>query len=145
DNGIFESIPLYNEDLLLVVSETHPLAHRDNVEMEELANEDFILFNEDFYLNDKIIETAKRSGFVPKTISKISQWNFIENLLTEGLGVSILPENIVKMLRGPIHSLKINDKAMRWQLGVIWKKEKYINYATREYIDYMKSALTADE
>ncbi|MCP6640471.1 LysR substrate-binding domain-containing protein, partial [Klebsiella pneumoniae] len=80
-----------------------------------------------------IIETAKRSGFVPKTISKISQWNFIENLLTAGLGVSILPENIVKMLRGPIHSAKINDASMRWQLGVIWKKEKYINYATREY------------
>ncbi|UXV35426.1 LysR family transcriptional regulator [Staphylococcus sp. IVB6181] len=145
DSAIFESIPLYTEDLLLVVSETHPLADREVVEMHELANEDFILFNEDFYLNDKIIETAKRSGFVPKTISKISQWNFIENLLTAGLGVSILPENIVKMLNGPIHSSKINDTAMRWQLGVIWKKEKYINYATREYIDYMKSSLTMQD
>ena len=27
--------------------------------MEELADENFILFNEDFYLNDKIIENAK--------------------------------------------------------------------------------------
>ena len=66
--------------------------------MKELANEDFILFNEDFYLNDKIREAAKNAGFIPKTISKISQWNFIENLLNAHLGVSILPDNIVRML-----------------------------------------------
>ena len=71
----------------------------------------------------KLLKQQSCLGFVPKTISKISQWNFIENLLTEGLGVSILPENIVKMLNGPIHSLKINDDAMRWQLGVIWKRK----------------------
>ena len=32
--------------------------------MEELADENFILFNEDFYLNDKIIENAKNAGFI---------------------------------------------------------------------------------
>ena len=31
--------------------------------MAELKNEDFILFNEDFYLNDKIIAAAKMQVF----------------------------------------------------------------------------------
>ena len=48
--------------------------------MEELAEENFILFNEDFYLNDKIIENAKTLGsfliwllkFHNGTLSRIS-------------------------------------------------------------------------
>lgn len=32
--------------------------------MEELVDENFILFNEDFYFNDKIIENVKNVGFV---------------------------------------------------------------------------------
>lgn len=141
DGTIFNSIPLYQEDLKLVINKEHHLAHRKTVEMKELANEDFILFNEDFYLNDKIREAAKNAGFIPKTISKISQWNFIENLLNAHLGVSILPDNIVRMLDSNFKHININDSAMKWELGVIWKKEKYLSHATRQWIDFMSQRL----
>ena len=79
DENVFDYLPLYSEDLRLVVSKEHDLASRDSVTMAELKNEDFILFNEDFYLNDKIIAT-KNAGFLPNTVSNVSQWNFIEYL-----------------------------------------------------------------
>ena len=59
DENVFDYLPLYSEDLRLVVSKEHDLASRDSVTMAELKNEDFILFNEDFYLNDKIIAALK--------------------------------------------------------------------------------------
>lgn len=141
DQTIFHSIPLYQEELKLIVNPEHHLAKYDEIDMHMLKDEDFILFNEDFYLNDKIIETAKHSGFVPNTISKISQWNFIENLLNAHLGVSILPENIVSMLDQNFKNIKINNSSMRWELGVIWKKDKYLSYATRQWIDFLKARL----
>ena len=104
-------------------------------------DEDFILFNEDFYLNDKIIEAAKNAGFIPNTISKISQWNFIENLLNAHLGVSILPENIVHLLDSSFSNKTLEDPGMRWELGVIWKKDKYLSHATKQWIDFMKERL----
>ena len=63
DENVFDYLPLYSEDLRLVVSKEHDLASRDSVTMAELKNEDFILFNEDFYLNDKIIAAAKMQDF----------------------------------------------------------------------------------
>ena len=60
----------------LVVSKEHDLASRDSVTMAELKNEDFILFNEDFYLNDKIIAAAKNAGFLPNTVSNVSAMEF---------------------------------------------------------------------
>ncbi|QRA17068.1 cidABC operon transcriptional activator CidR [Staphylococcus shinii] len=141
DQDIFHSIPLYQEDLKLVVNKEHRLANCEQINMAMLKDEDFILFNEDFYLNDKIIEAAKNAGYVPKTISKISQWNFIENLLSAHLGVSILPENIVNLLDGNFKNITIDDPGMRWELGVIWKRDKYLSHATRKWIEFMKERL----
>ncbi|MCY1564573.1 LysR family transcriptional regulator [Staphylococcus pettenkoferi] len=141
DKAIFNSIPLYQEELRLVTHRNHALATRDSVNMKDLINEDFILFNEDFYLNDKIIEATKNAGYIPNTVSKISQWNFIENLLNAHLGISILPENIVKMLDSYFCNIPIDDKSMSWELGVVWKKDKYLSYATRQWIEFMSERL----
>ncbi|KIJ87965.1 LysR family transcriptional regulator [Staphylococcus saprophyticus] len=141
DQSIFHSVTLYQEDLKLVLNKEHHLANEAHVDMSMLKDEDFILFNEDFYLNDKIIEAAKNAGFIPNTISKISQWNFIENLLNAHLGVSILPENIVHLLDSSFSNKRLEDPGMRWELGVIWKKDKYLSHATKQWIDFMKERL----
>lgn len=141
DQSIFHSVTLYQEDLKLVLNKEHHLANEAHVDMSMLKDEDFILFNEDFYLNDKIIEAAKNAGFIPNTISKISQWNFIENLLNAHLGVSILPENIVHLLDSSFSNKTLEDPSMRWELGVIWKKDKYLSHATKQWIDFMKERL----
>ena len=80
DHHLFESISLNKEDLRVVLHREHPLAYKTKIKMEELAEENFILFNEDFYLNDKIIENAKTLGsfliwllkFHNGTLSRIS-------------------------------------------------------------------------
>lgn len=141
DQSIFHSLPLYQEELKLVLNKEHHLAQYQQVKMSMLKDEDFILFNEDFYLNDKIIEAAKNAGYIPNTISKISQWNFIENLLNAHLGVSILPENIVSLLNSDFKNITLEDPGMSWELGVIWKRDKYLSYATRQWIDFMKQRL----
>ncbi|WP_436854388.1 cidABC operon transcriptional activator CidR [Staphylococcus caeli] len=141
DQTIFHSITLYQEDLKLVLNKEHHLANIEKIDMSMLKDEDFILFNEDFYLNDKIIEAAKNAGYLPNTVSKISQWNFIENLLNAHLGVSILPENIVNLLDSHFVHKKLEDPGMRWELGVVWKRDKYLSHATRQWIDFMKQRL----
>src|SRR5699024_2607951 len=141
DQSIFHSLPLYQEELKLVLNQEHHLANYQKVKMAMLKDEDFILFNEDFYLNDKIIEAAKNAGYIPNTLSTISQWNCIESLLNADLVVSMLPENIVNVLDSNFKNITLEDPGMRWELGVIWKRDKYLSYATRQWIDFMKQRL----
>ncbi|MCP6297199.1 LysR substrate-binding domain-containing protein, partial [Klebsiella pneumoniae] len=86
DHHIFDYTTLDKEDLRLIVRREHLIAKYETVKLEDLAGEDFILFNKDFYLNDKIIENAKNVGFVPNTVAQISQWHVIEDLVTNELG-----------------------------------------------------------
>ena len=142
DHHLFESISLNKEDLRVVLHREHPLAYKTKIKMEELAEETFILFNEDFYLNDKIIENAKIAGFVPNMASQISQWNVIENLIINKLGITILPATISELLNDDVKMIQLENANTEWELGVVWKKDKRLSHATNKWIEFLKEKLT---
>lgn len=142
DHHLFESISLNKEDLRVVLYREHPLAYKTKIKMEELAEENFILFNEDFYLNDKIIENAKNAGFVPNMASQISQWNVIENLIINKLGITILPATISELLNDDVKMIQLENANTEWELGVVWKKDKLLSHATNKWIEFLKEKLT---
>lgn len=142
DHHLFESISLNKEDLRVVLYREHPLAYKTKIKMEELVEENFILFNEDFYLNDKIIENAKNAGFVPNMASQISQWNVIENLIINKLGITILPATISELLNDDVKMIQLENANTEWELGVVWKKDKRLSHATNKWIEFLKEKLT---
>ncbi|MDH9599573.1 cidABC operon transcriptional activator CidR [Staphylococcus capitis] len=142
DHHLFESISLNKEDLRVVLHREHPLAYKTKIKMEELAEENFILFNEDFYLNDKIIENTKNAGFVPNMASQISEWNVIENLIINKLGITILPATISELLNDDVKMIQLENANTEWELGVVWKKDKRLSHATNKWIEFLKEKLT---
>lgn len=145
DHHLFESISLNKEDLRVVLHREHSLAYKTSIKMEELAEENFILFNEDFYLNDKIIENAKNAGFVPNMASQISQWNVIENLIINKLGITILPATISELLNDDVKMIQLENANTEWELGVVWKKDKRLSHATNKWIEFLKDKLTEED
>lgn len=137
DHSLFHSIPLYNEELLLVVSNDHYLAHLKNVDLAELKNEEFVLFHDDYYLKDQIIENCKRIGFYPKTVANISQISFIANMIQQGIGISIVPESLVHLMGNNVTSIQLENVELSWHLGAIWRKDAYLNFVTRQWIDFI--------
>ncbi|MDN8756773.1 LysR substrate-binding domain-containing protein, partial [Staphylococcus aureus] len=50
DSSKYNSVPLYKEELFLVVNKSHKLAERHQVSISELKDEEFVLFHDDYYL-----------------------------------------------------------------------------------------------
>jgi len=144
DYGLFQSFPLLEEELKLVVHKNHPFAHKEKMPLKQLENETFILFNKGFYLNDKIIDACKRAGFIPQIVSQISQWNFIEQMIIAQIGIGILPQSIIEILSDDVRSIRIESPSITWRLGVIWKKNKHMNFATKEWLHFMQKQLDMD-
>lgn len=139
DDDIYHAVPLYKEKLLLVVDKNSKYAKQSAVYLGDLKNERFIMFHDDYYIKDQIIESCRKVGFHPKVVAKMAQITFIENMILDGIGVSILPESIVSILNKDITGIEITGADVNWNLGIIWKKESYINYVTREWINFLKS------
>ncbi|SCS20273.1 cidABC operon transcriptional activator CidR [Staphylococcus caeli] len=139
DDDVYNAVPLYNEQLLLVVNKNSAYASQASVYLGDLKREHFIMFHDDYYLKDQIIESCRKVGFHPKTVAKMSQITFIENMIRDGMGVSILPESIVSILHEDVVGVKITGADVSWNLGVIWKKESYMNFVTHKWIDFLKN------
>jgi DNA-binding transcriptional LysR family regulator len=142
NNEMFEHFSFMEEDLKLILHPTHPLANHIEINLAELANESFILFNKDFVLNDRIINACNHIGFNPHIISESSQWSFIEEMVASKLGISLLPESICRHLNKNVRTVKIVNPSIRWNLALIWGKNKYLSTAAKEWLQFTKEHLT---
>ncbi|ERI09044.1 cidABC operon transcriptional activator CidR [Aneurinibacillus aneurinilyticus] len=134
---IFHSFSLVKEKLKLLVHPSHRLANREAVALTELAQEAFVFFREDFALHDRIIAECVQAGFQPHVIYESSQWDFISEMVAANLGVAFLPEPICRELDTErIRVLPLIDPVIPWHLVMIWRKDRYLSFAAREWIRF---------
>lgn len=139
DEKEFEVIPFVYDELSLFVHHSHPLAHREKVEMKELEHETFILFKQQI-IHDLIIEECILAGFRPEIGYEITEWGFISEMIGENLGVSIFPKPMNKKIdQNLIKAIPIANSNLSWKLGLISKKKKHASPAVREFIKYISA------
>ncbi|KGE20304.1 LysR family transcriptional regulator [Paenibacillus wynnii] len=138
----FHYFSFNEEKLQLLVPVTHRLAGTESVPMSELAEEEFVLFREDFTLHDRIITECVKAGFQPKVVYESSQWDLISRMVAAGLGIALLPETICRdMDRSRIAIIPLTVPAIPWQVGMIWRRDRYLSFAAREWIDFARGLL----
>ncbi|MFJ5761941.1 LysR substrate-binding domain-containing protein [Neobacillus sp. NPDC093182] len=141
DEKEFDVTPFVYEELSLFVHTTHPFAQREKVELRELKNENFILFNQELIYN-LIIQECLQAGFRPKIAYEIAEWGFISEMIGENIGISICPKPIAKkMNQDLIKVISIKNPSIPWNLGFISKKRKHASPAVREFIQYISAQL----
>lgn len=142
----FHIYPFIEEQFLLYVHESHPFASRQFVTLEQLKDEKFIMFSEEFTLHHRLIQETLRTGFMPNIAYKTSQWDLIIELIAAKLGIGILPESLSKKVTDPsVTTVPIHDELLRWELAVITRKEKYMSFALRELLAFLTSSMQSEQ
>ncbi len=142
DERKFHFLHCLKEDVRLLVHTGHRLASRVQVQITELKQEPFILFREDFNLRYLILEECRRAGFEPEIVLESSQWDFITEMVASKFGVTLLPESVCRSLDpARFRTVPLLKSAIPWRLSMIWRKDKYLSYAAREWIRFMQSIL----
>lgn len=138
---LFYSFSLLEEDINLILSPSHPLAQNSEIDLRELKNEDFILFNKDYVLHDLVISSCKVAGFTPRIITESSRWDFIEEMVACQLGVALLPESLCSHLKDRVQAVNITNPSLSWKLGVIWSNNRNPSFAAKEWLRFTSQAL----
>lgn len=134
-NENLETIRFLKDPLQLIVHESHPLARQKTITMSDLANEAFIIYRKDFILFDRIMEQCKNHGFFPTIACETTQKDLFIEMVQAKLGIALLPEKIAEKI--PYDSIKripFKEEAIHLELGITWKKNKYLPYSVREFI-----------
>jgi DNA-binding transcriptional LysR family regulator len=95
------------EEFVAILPASDPLAKRKRpVQLEQLAEHDWVLFGPGHGLSEVILESCARAGFTPRRTVETGQVAAAAHLAAAGLGVTIVPDNIVPNgLRAAIRTL----------------------------------------
>lgn len=132
------TMPITSCSILVCFSANHPIGTIGNhasVSPSELRDYPFIMFKEDTYSRKMIFEECEKYGFVPKVVFSSSQIETILSLVEQGVGITFLPDAIVK--KHPNIICRPLAKPLTIQAGIAWNKEKYLSSATRAFIDFV--------
>ncbi|KAB7673069.1 LysR family transcriptional regulator [Bacillus sp. B1-b2] len=133
----FHTFPLVQEELKLIVHESHPLAQKEKVHMKDLKEEEFIFYSEEFALFEMMRKKFTQVGFEPNIIFKSSQWDFMIEIVAANLGISILPESICNRANNNQVRFIQLEPLTNWELAIITKKDCYLSVAGRRFIDFI--------
>lgn len=139
---VFDWFSFVEDNLMLVVHPSHRLAAQLVVRLAELAEEEIILFHENFILHDRIMQECIQSGFQPRVSYESSQWDFISEMVAANLGVAFLPSTICRELdKKRVTVLPLIEPVIPWHLAVIWRKNRYLSFAAREWLSFTRQGL----
>ena len=142
NHDLFDYYTFVQEELKLVVPAAHHLVHKQIVSLKELEGEEFIMFNQDFALRDRIFNACREAGFIPSIISETSQLDFIEEMVASNLGVTLLPESTYTELTMDVKEISLSNPKIGWNLAIIWKQEDHMSQVAREFIRFAKERLS---
>lgn len=130
----FETIPLARDDLLAVLPEGHPLAESERVPASALCSEPFILLERG--ARTDVTEIFERERLSPRV--RFTTWDdyAIMSMVESGLGISILPELILRRIPYRIVAKKLAVPAYR-EIGLALRERESASLAVEKFIEYL--------
>ena len=112
--------PIDEEEMVVALSSSHPLARHADLELRDLANETFVLYprSERPGLADTVIAACEKAGFQPRVKQYTPQLSSTINLVAADLGVSIVPRSMQELQPHAVAYRPLRDQRLTALLGI---------------------------
>lgn len=103
-----------------------------------------VLLKDDFALTRRLRHAFDEAGFEPKIAAQSSQWDWLVEMASAGLGVAVLPEPFVRRLAvDRVEAVRIVEPELAWQVAQIWNG-RYLSRAAGAWLQVCAEVLNAD-
>ena len=118
----FNSKMVFEDSFSLVISKEHVLQPKDFRSLNQLANEQFILFSNDYSQEyyDIVMSVFADHGFAPQVSHRSVQANSIFRLVERKLGVAIVPSSLSDGVSLNVNFISLSHLKQRSKLMAVW-------------------------
>ena len=136
-NTLFEYIPLFSDELELVLPASHPcieLFQKSGVDFDILRDEYFILNESDSFIAICVEDFLSSIQFIPKSFCEISDLSTALNMVNNKRGIAFLPASLEKNDESIAFSL---DPPIKYHVVLAYRKNLILNQPIRDLIMLM--------
>jgi DNA-binding transcriptional LysR family regulator len=119
-----EAIPLYEDELVLVVDPKHDFAEQEEIGPDELLDVQLILFDRTSSYRRLTSEFFEGVGAVPRGVMELDNIDAAKKMVEQGLGVALLPHTAVaaELERGSLKAVTLAGSPSPRQRIVVFRR-----------------------
>jgi DNA-binding transcriptional LysR family regulator len=133
--SMFDVIPLQKDQMLVVLPTDHPLSSQSVVTISEIEKEPFIMPSKGS--DDDINRVLEKASIKPDIKFKVGDDYAIMAMVEKGLGISILPELVLRGQQRNIRIVELEEPSYR-SLGIAVNSLKQISPAVKRFLEYVQ-------
>lgn len=137
DDKVFGQV-FFTEKMLALLSVNHPLADSNQLRLDQLRNDPFVIFRSGFALRKILLDACSQMGFSPKVAFEGEDIDTIKGLVAAGLGVSLLPEiTLSDNLPSETVGINISEPIITRTVGIIYPKSRELAPSEKLFYEFL--------
>ena len=132
-------LKMSRNQLMVCVARKSPLAKKSEITARDIATADLIMMKEGAYLREVVQNKLSAMKITPRTVLESSQIVTIKGLVAHKVGIAFLLDFICKN-SSDIKTIPFCEPIFV-DIGLAWKKERYVSKAAQAFIDFCKNPL----
>lgn len=125
---------LYEDHMLAVLPQGHPLEQNPVIPLKELSREPLILLDEGDH--SVLLDAFRQAGQTPNIAYEVYDDYSILSMVRQGLGISVLYEKVVSGFESGL-SLRPILEAPRRRVALAWSSWETMPYAARRFAEFL--------
>lgn len=125
---------LYEDHMLAVLPQGHPLEQKPVIPLKELSREPLILLDEGDH--SVLLDAFRQAGQTPNVAYEVYDDYSILSMVRQGLGISVLYEKVVSGFESGL-SLRPILEAPRRRVALAWSSWETMPYAARRFAEFL--------
>jgi len=119
--------PILREELVVALSERHPLASRTRISFRDLAQEAFLMPPRPLApgFHEQVLNLCRQEGFAPKLGAEASQLQTIISLVAAGMGITLVPESVQNFAGRGVVFKRLPEPAPIIEVGIASLRDKH--------------------
>lgn len=135
-----KSMPVFQDELALIVAPSHPLANKKSVSVRELGLESFIAHNAPSPYREKVIETFEKYKTQLNISVELPSLEAIKRLVEAGTGIALVPKLTAEaeISSGRLMALSVNEMKLERKLHIIYRRNSELSHAAKVFLQLVK-------
>ena len=140
------SVVLGNDELVMLVHPTHPLAASKEVTLAECAHHTVIAHNDPSHVRDRVLRLFEQQHIPPNILISLPSLEGIKRAVAMQLGVALLPRRCAELeiAREELVALPVPEVRLRRQVRLIYRKSGERSHASSAFLSVVEAAKKKD-